>query len=110
MSPTPELPFFAAAPGDPDVQWLQDYLRAHGQWMKAAELVALTGDRLDDRALRALAEASAGAVLSGCRGYRHISSATAEEIARAADRLISQGRKMIGRGVAIRRRAHQMVA
>ena len=106
---TPELPFYAAAPSDPDVTWLQEHLRAHGEWMKAEQLVAVTGGRLDDREIRALASASDGAVISSCRGYRHISTATAEEIARASDRLISQGQEMIQRGVCIRRRAHGMV-
>lgn len=110
ISETPELPFFASAPSDPDVLWLQDHLRACGGWVKAAELVALTRGRLDDRQLRSLAEASGGWVISGCRGYRHLSAATAEEISHAADRLVSQGTKMIDRGLAIRRRAHQLVA
>jgi hypothetical protein len=106
---TLELPFLAAAPSDPDVVWLQEYLRENGGWVKAAALSEVTGGRLDDRQLRALASASDGAVISSCHGYRHISTATAEEIARASDRLISQGREMIDRGVGIRRRAHGMV-
>ena len=69
----------------------------------------MTGGRLDDREIRALASASDGVVISSYHGYRHIRTATAAEIARASDRLVSQGREMIERGVRIRRRAHGMV-
>lgn len=63
---------------------------------------------IDDRRMRVLAEKSDGRILSSHKGYRLFDPATSiDDAERAANRLISQGRKMILRGVAIRRRFHR---
>ena len=60
------------------------------------------------RMLRAIAEASAGWILSGQRGYKHMVHASAEEVDHAAAWLERQAQKMSRRACALRRRAHQV--
>lgn len=102
----PQLSLFAAPPADdPDVVWLERTLDVVGDWMRAKELATASEDRLDERDVRSLAEASS-AVISGQKGYKHLDRATAEEIAHFIAWMESQGRKMIGRAERIRRHAH----
>ena len=114
MKPEPFLPFVPApktsrASLDIDAaRRLQEVLKEAGQWVKAKDLHASMG--LTDRALRNLAEASEGAVISGQLGYKHADCATAEEITHAANWLMAQGRKMMDRGLKILRRAHKQLA
>jgi hypothetical protein len=79
-------------------------LRGQG-WVTARRLTFHLG--ACDRELRALAEASRGEIISGQKGYKLSAEATLEEIDHAANWLISQGKKMLERGIEIRRRAHQ---
>jgi hypothetical protein len=102
-----ELRPFVAAPADPNVKWLEDLLEGAKCWMSAKDICLTTFGKVLDREVRELASAS-GNVISGQRGYKHVRHATAEEINHAANWLISQGRKMIQRGVRIRRAAHQV--
>jgi hypothetical protein len=104
----PELPLFRPLPDDPNIQWLLDTLDRARSWMTAAALRQASGDRLDDRHIRALAAAAAPNLVSGQRGYRHIRHATTEEINRAADWLESQAREMLKRSQSLRRRHHQL--
>ena len=76
-------------------------------WRTAADLRVETG--FCDRTLRACAQASDGRILSGQRGYCLIEEATPDEIARAANWLISQGKQMVRRGIATRRLAIKQV-
>ena len=74
-------------------------------WVKASQI----DDEIDisDRRMRRIAERSDGRILSGQKGYRFFDGSTPiEEADHAAAWLISQGRTMIRRGVAIRRRFH----
>lgn len=74
-------------------------------WMKAAVIEAEI--EISDRRMRRIAEKSDGRILSGQKGYRLLDGATPiEEADHAANWLISQGRNMIRRGVAVRRRYH----
>jgi len=84
-----------------EVQALEEYLEGRG-WKTARELERVLGYK--ERKIRALAEESAGKILSGpgCPGYRLASEATPEECAEAANRMVSQGKRMIRRGIAIR--------
>lgn len=77
------------------------------QWRTAAELRVATG--LTDRRLRALA-AQTDDIISGQRGYCLLREATPEEIRHSSSWLISQGQKMIKRGVAQRRAAHHLLS
>lgn len=72
-----------------------------GQWHTAKAVKASTG--LSDRAQRAIAEASAGQIISGQRGYRLIAFASIEEVDRAENWLRSQARAMLRRSLQIRR-------
>ena len=92
----------APAVGEADVELLSSYLVMRG-WRTASEL---SDDGYNDRELRAIAEASAGRIISGQRGYALMSECTPEEIDRAASWLESQARKMLARATAIRRRFH----
>jgi hypothetical protein len=56
-----------------------------------------------------MAESSAGEIISGQKGYKLSAEATIDEIDHAANWLISQGKKMLKRGIAIRRKAHQKI-
>lgn len=103
-----ELPLFRTTPADPNVQWLESILDERRGWLTAREIAAASGDRVDDRQVRALAAASPS-IISGQRGYRHLRHASAEEIDHAASWLESQARAMLDRSVRIRRRAHELV-
>lgn len=75
-------------------------------WIKARQIEEEI--EIDDRRMRVIAERSDGRILSSHKGYRLFDPSTSiEEAERAANRLISQGKKMIQRGVAIRRRFHR---
>lgn len=106
MKPDLELPLFQVTPADPNVTWLVDLLQSADGWMTAREISAASLGRVNDREIRALAAAT-DLVISGQRGYRHLHRATVAEIGHASSWLISQGRQMIRRGIAQRRRAHQ---
>lgn len=86
------------------VEALCAYLVGKG-WVKAPQIEAET--EISDRRLRRLAEKSDGRILSGQKGYRLFDATVPiAEIDHAANWLISQGKMMIRRGVAIRRRYH----
>lgn len=81
------------------------YLNDKG-WVKAAQIE--TEIEISERCVRRLAEKSDGRILSGQKGYRLFDgSVPLEEADHAANWLIAQGKTMIRRGVAIRRRFHQ---
>jgi len=104
----PQLGLFESRPGDANVQWLELLLQQSHDWMTARQIIAACFGKLHDRDVRELASASRW-IISGQRGYKHIEHATAEESAHAANWLISQGKKMIKRGIAIRTNAHKLL-
>lgn len=108
MAHDPQLTLFDRVSTDPNVRWLEKTLWEHREWITARGLRQLSGGRLDDREIRALAAVSPD-VISGQGGYRHIERSTPEEIRHAAAWLESQGRKMVDRSIAIRRRAHTLL-
>ncbi len=92
-----------------EIDRLVEFLRGR-DWVKAAEIEASIS--ISDRRIRAIAEASNGWILSGpgCPGYKALSPTTElREVDEAANRLESQGKRMIRRALAIRRRAHQLL-
>jgi hypothetical protein len=101
-----DLPLFRAERADPNVVWLERLLDTMGTWMTARQIATASAGRLDDRQIRVLASATTS-VISGQRGYRHIDHATLEEADRASTWLVSQGREMIRRGIALRREGHR---
>jgi hypothetical protein len=103
-----QLHLFQVPRENANVRWLEKLLLAEKDWRTAAEILKALGWESNDtnkRFLRSLAEASSN-ILSGQRGYRHTSQATAEEVRHSSNWLVSQGKKMIKRGLAQRRRAH----
>ncbi len=70
-----------------------------GQWHTAADLAQLG---IGDRTARAVAEGSAGQIISGQQGYKLTVSATLEEVAHAENWLKAQAQKMITRANRIR--------
>lgn len=104
----PQLGLFESRPEDANVAWLETLLKGGHYWMTARDIMQTCGGRLHDRDVRELASASKW-IISGQRGYKHIEHATAEESAHAANWLISQGKKMIKRGIAIRQNAHKLL-
>lgn len=75
-------------------------------WVRGAEICAALA--IDDRRLRAIAEFSDGRIISGpgCPGYRLFTGDALADADLAASRLESQGKRMIHRAIAIRRRFH----
>lgn len=96
--------FTSPMPADGGVEKLRSALK-FGAWATARNLALATG--LDDRELRIIAEHHEGEFITGNGGYKLAALATAEEIAACADRLLSQGKKMIRRAIRIRRAAHE---
>lgn len=103
---TTELGFKLNEPAvdEQDVAVLVGVLRC-GKWFTARELVATLA--ISDRELRAIAEASAGRVISGQLGYALLENCTPDEIDHAAGWLESQGKKMLQRAARIRARFHR---
>lgn len=105
----PQLGLFEARATDASVIWLETYLKCHAKWIKAGDLLRWHGRPDDDTQKRLIRELAAASewIISGQMGYKHIEHATPEENAHAANWLISQGKKMIKRGLVIRRNAHK---
>lgn len=105
------------APDPEEVAWFVKLLHGAGTWMTAKDIlltlgkVKPDGNAHDDdkRWLRSLASATDW-VLSGQKGYLHLSHASAGEIDRAANWLESQARKMGDRAGALRSNAHKLFA
>jgi hypothetical protein len=105
-TPTPDL--FEFTDESISVKWLENLLRGGGCWMTAKDIILSTRGKAHERTLRDLASQS-GQIITGQKGYKHIEHATAEEIAHASNWLISQGKKMIKRGLTIRRSGHRRI-
>jgi hypothetical protein len=110
MNPeAPELDLRLPAPdvSVAEVDALCEHIRGRG-WTKAGTLTRELG--LDDRKLRAIANASDGRILSGpgCPGYKLFDGDTCvDDAIRAATALQSQGQRMQLRAAAIWRRYHR---
>jgi len=88
--------------------WLEKLLLTGGGWMTARDIMLTTKGRVIDRDIRELASESK-MIISGQRGYKHVAHATTEEINHCSNWLTSQGKKMIRRGIALRRQAHAIL-
>jgi hypothetical protein len=101
-------PDLFAAPREPgDAAWLEKLLLEAKCWMSAKDIILTTRGHVIDRDVRRLASETSN-IISGQKGYKHVSHATAEEINQAANWLESQAKKMSDRACGIRRRAHQI--
>jgi len=89
--------------------WLEAFLLTRTDWATAHAIQQSSDGRLSDRAIRALASASGGAIISGQRGYKHLDKSTPEEVMHSIAWLQSQGKTMINRATAQYRRFHQSI-
>jgi hypothetical protein len=107
MAESPELDLQMPRPtATPEqVEFVATFLRGKG-WVKGAVIGAALG--LNERRLRAIAEYSDGRIISGpgCPGYRLFTGEALADADFAASCLESQGRRMLHRAIAIRRRFH----
>lgn len=93
-----------------EVDQLCSYLLGRG-WVKAA--IIEHDLELDERHIRAIAEASDGLVISGpgCPGYKLLTGvAELPDVDEAANRLESQANRMLLRAESLRRRAKRIVS
>lgn len=113
MNAAPQLELFRPKADDPNVAWLVDFLARKSDWITARQIMETINpwlpDKLNDRDLRALAEAAAPKVISGQRGYKHTDHATAEEIKAFIATMESQGTKMLARANKVRTYAHAKI-
>jgi hypothetical protein len=111
IDPEPQQPTLfdrhpAAIPAE--LHWLETTLLSAADWMTARDIQTVGGQQFHDRAIRRLANQSAN-IISGQNGYRHIDTATPEEIRHCANALTSQADQMRLRAIRILRRAHALV-
>ncbi len=97
-----DLPLFARLDQDSAGRLRSEFLTilGDGRWHKGKSLCQSLAT--NERTIRAIADQSAGQVISGSKGYRLLRYASNEEIDHAEGRLLSQARKMTERAVEIR--------
>ncbi|HEY4415723.1 MAG TPA: hypothetical protein VGO57_08530 [Verrucomicrobiae bacterium] len=93
---------------DAGASWLEKLLFEAKCWMSARDIMMTTQGRIIDREIRQVAS-ECNRIISGQKGYKHIAHATAGEVDHSANWLISQGKKMIRRGIAQRSEAHKIL-
>jgi len=103
-----ELQVAPLSPVDPNIMWLENLLHGAGRWMMAKDIAFTTGGRVIDRDIRDYASASEW-IISGQKGYKHITHATVEEINHACSWLESQARKMNARARRLRDNSHRIL-
>lgn len=107
-----ELPLFEAQKDDPNVQDFVALIARADGWLTASEVLGrllMVNTDSNRRLVRAWAEAAEDEVISGQKGYRHISRCTPDEINHFSNWMLSQGKKMIRRALKTRRHAHALV-
>lgn len=87
-----------------EVQRLIDLLLAAGNWLTADQIREQIG--WSDRKVRALASASKGQIVSTNSGYKHTKHITPEEFSEFWNRMVNQGKKMIGRAILVKQVHH----
>ena len=92
-----------------EVERLLAHLSSHPGFHTAKQLAAALA--LSDRKIRQLAEASDGLIVSGpgSPGYCHLYHCPTEQAHHYPQQMISQGKAMIRRALATRRRAHSII-
>jgi hypothetical protein len=98
-----ELPLFRAVRSDPNVERFLRLLGVYGH-LTRRQFAQITG--WTEREVRALAEAAGDEVVRGQQGFCLFDNAPVDEALHAAEDAISQGKKMIRYGLAIKRRLH----
>lgn len=96
-----------ATPGD--VETLRAWLSTHG-WQTRRDLVAGLG--WTERKVRIVAELMGANIVRGQAGFKLTTQLTREDLGsavQAADAALSQGKRMIRYGLALKRKLHQAV-
>jgi hypothetical protein len=112
-APLDQLPLFQDRPisDSRQTEWLEKFLLDHPAWhtskMIQQTLRGLPNDS-GDRVIRQLAAASPW-IISGQKGYKHLSHSTAEEINHFTNWMLSQAGEMTRRAETIRRNAHKKI-
>lgn len=104
----PEL-CLATPPPDATIETVIAVLDQESDWLTAAQLLVKLSEaptESNKRKLRVIANASAGKIISGQQGYRHIRHATLDEIIHAETWLEHQAKEMGERARSIRRLRH----
>lgn len=91
-----------------DTAWLEKLLLTAGGWMTMQDIILTTKGKVIRREVREIASESKMIIL-GQKGYKHIAHSTLEEAVHSSNWIISQGKKMIRRGIALRRQAHAIL-
>lgn len=113
-SANPQLPLFTDRQRDTEtrqIAWLESYLLEHPGWHTSRMIQqSLNGLPTDngDRLIRKLAQLSER-IISGQKGYKHLTHATPEEINHFVHWMESQAREMTRRAETIRRNAHRQI-
>ena len=105
------LPLFAVPREDCNVDWLVGFL-AGRDWLTRREILRTLNWPVNDgnvRWVRSLISAAGDEVVKGQKGYNHIANCPVDDILHASNQEIDQGKKMIQYGIALRRRAHQLI-
>ena len=105
-----ELPLFAEPP-DEHIARFVHLLALLGDWITSTQVchhLVLPVNESSRRMIRDWANASDD-VISGQRGYRHVTHATADDISHFCNWMESQASRMQSRSIRIRQRAHALV-
>lgn len=98
------------AEGRDVIRTLRQFTATGKRWVLAREIIAALGwpdcENLRRR-LRSIAENNDKLIISGDKGYALLAACAPDEIQHAANRLESQGRKMLARSIAIKTAYHQ---
>jgi len=108
FTPRPVAPAQPAPAPAADISWLEKLLLQGRGWMTAGDIIETNKGRVLDRDIRAIAS-DCHRIISGQKGYKHVAHATPAEVNHSANWLVSQGKKMIKRGIAQRRAAHAIL-
>ena len=103
MDPSGQLPLFGLDQDDPDVERFLWFLRHYGR-LTRKQFMEVAG--WDDRHVREAAEAAFDKVVKGQKGFCLTDLEDIETAQQAAEQSISQGKKMVRYGVALKRRLH----
>ncbi len=105
----PEFTFRPGVTGD-EVARLTAHLRAEG-WQTRHDLAASLG--WSERKIRDVAESMGSAIVRGQRGFKLTADLGRDDLsaaAQAADAALSQGKRMIRYGIALKRKLHAQLA
>lgn len=106
----PELELYRPGVTDDDVRRLTIWLNANG-WQTRQQLSGALC--WSERKIRDVAESMGSAIVRGQRGFKLTSELRREDLstaAQAADAALSQGKRMIRYGLALKRQLHAQIS